>query len=83
MKKNILVSLLPILSLNFIYLVAAQEPTKIPRIGYVSGFGDANNPGPQVEAFRQGLRDRGYIEGKNILVEYRYIEGKRNQFQTS
>jgi putative tryptophan/tyrosine transport system substrate-binding protein len=79
MKKNILVSLLPILSLNFIYLVAAQEPTKISRIGYVSGFGDPNNPGPQVEAFRQGLRDLGYIEGKNILVEYRYIEGNRNQ----
>jgi ABC-type uncharacterized transport system substrate-binding protein len=79
MKKNILVSLLPILSLNFIYLVAAQEPTKIPRIGYVSGFGDPNNPGPQVDAFRKGLRDFGYIEGKNILVEYRYIEGKRSQ----
>jgi putative tryptophan/tyrosine transport system substrate-binding protein len=79
MKKRILVSLLPILSLNFVYLVAAQQPIKVPRIGYVSGFGDPNNPGPQVEAFRQGLRDFGYIEGKNILVEYRYIEGKRNQ----
>jgi putative tryptophan/tyrosine transport system substrate-binding protein len=79
MKKKILVSLLPILILNFACLVAAQQPTKVPRIGYVSGFGDPNNPGPQVEAFRQGLRDFGYIEGKNILVEYRYIEGKRDQ----
>jgi len=79
MKTRTLVSLLPILILNFVYLAAAQQPTKVPRIGYVSGFGDANNPGPQVEAFRQGLRDFGYIEGKNILVEYRYIEGKRNQ----
>jgi putative ABC transport system substrate-binding protein len=53
----------------------AQQPKKVPRIGYVSGSGDANNPGPLVEAFRQGLRDLGYFEGKNILVEYRYAEG--------
>jgi ABC-type uncharacterized transport system substrate-binding protein len=54
----------------------AQQPTKVPRIGYLSSAGDSNNPGPNVEAFRQGLRDLGYIEGKNILVEYRYLEGK-------
>src|SRR5438132_9812375 len=63
-----------LLSLSF--SAAAQQPKKIPRIGYVSGSGDANNPGPNVEAFRQGLRDLGYTEGKNIVVEYRYIEGK-------
>jgi putative ABC transport system substrate-binding protein len=54
---------------------AAQQTTKIPRIGYVSGSGDPSNPGPEIEAFRQGLRDLGYIEGKNILVEYRYMGG--------
>ena len=53
----------------------AQQPAKIPRIGYVSGTGDPKTPGPLVEGFRRGLRDLGYIEGKNILVEYRYIEG--------
>ena len=58
------------------FSVEAQQPAKIPRIGYVSGSGDPSNPGPHVEAFRQGLRDLGYIEGKNILVEYRYAEGK-------
>jgi putative ABC transport system substrate-binding protein len=54
----------------------AQQQAKIPRIGYVSSIGDPNNPGPQVEAFRQGLRDLGYVEGKSILIEYRYLEGK-------
>ena len=53
----------------------AQQPAKIPRIGFVSAGGDPNNPGSLVEAFRQGLRNLGYIEGKNILVEYRYAEG--------
>jgi putative tryptophan/tyrosine transport system substrate-binding protein len=54
----------------------AQQPAKVPRIGYVAASGDANNPGPLVEAFRQGLRDLGYVDGKNIAVEYRYAEGK-------
>src|SRR5215475_10123537 len=54
----------------------AQQPKKVPRIGYLSSTGDSNAPGLNVEAFRRGLRELGYIEGKNILVEYRYIEGK-------
>lgn len=53
-----------------------QQPTKTPRIGYISGDGNADNPGPRIEAFRQGMRDLGYIDGKNIHIEYRYIEGK-------
>jgi putative tryptophan/tyrosine transport system substrate-binding protein len=53
-------------------VVEAQQPGKIPRIGYLASGGDINNPGFIVEAFRRGLRDLGYIEGKNIVVEYRY-----------
>jgi putative ABC transport system substrate-binding protein len=52
--------------------VSAQQVTKISRIGYAASGGDPNNPGLVVEAFRRGLRDLGYIEGKNIVVEYRY-----------
>jgi putative ABC transport system substrate-binding protein len=54
----------------------AQQPTKIPRIGYVSTTGNASNQGPYVEALRQGLRDLGHVDGKNIVIEYRGAEGK-------
>jgi len=57
----------------------AQQPMKIPRIGYVSGTGDPKTPGLQVETFRQGLRELGYIEGKNIIIEYRYTEGNADR----
>lgn len=57
----------------------AQQAARIPRIGYVSGTGNATNPGPYVEALRQGLRDLGYAEGKNFLIEYRGADGKAEQ----
>jgi ABC-type uncharacterized transport system substrate-binding protein len=60
-------------------LAHAQQPQKIPRIGYLVTSGDPTNPGPSVDAFRQGLQDLGYVEGKNILVEYRYVEGKSDR----
>ena len=68
--------LLPAILLMGISSVEAQQPPKIPRIGYVSGSGDASNPGPYVEALRQGLRDLGYIEGKNFVIEYRGAGGR-------
>ena len=49
--------------------VGAQQQARIPRIGYLTGTGAPNNPGPFFEAFRQGLQNQGYTEGKNILVE--------------
>jgi len=57
-------------------IAEAQQPKKVPLIGYISGGGDANNPGSNSAVFRQGLRDLGYTEGKNVLVEYRSAEGK-------
>lgn len=74
--KTIRFWLLATLLLTTVPSAQSQQPAKIPRIGFVSGIGDANNPGPRVEAFRQGMRDLGYVEGKNIQVEYRYIGGK-------
>jgi putative tryptophan/tyrosine transport system substrate-binding protein len=53
--------------------VWAQQTSKIPRIGFLS---TGRDPDPLVGAFRRGLRDLGYVDGKNILVEYRYAEGK-------
>jgi putative tryptophan/tyrosine transport system substrate-binding protein len=76
MKKRIFVLVFSILILVSPHRADAQEPAKVPRIGYVSGTGDPSNPGPYVEALRQGLRDLGYIDGKNIVIEYRGAEGK-------
>jgi putative ABC transport system substrate-binding protein len=53
----------------------AQQPTKTPRIGFLSGTSPFTNV-PRHEVFRQGLREIGYVEGKNIVIEWRYAEGK-------
>ena len=53
----------------------AQQPTKVPRIGYLTGA-TRDGQSARIEAFRQGLRELGYVEGKNIVIEYRYAEGK-------
>ena len=56
-------------------VVAAQPPVKAARIGVLSG-GAASTQAVRNEAFRQGLNDLGYVEGRNIVIEYRYAEGK-------
>jgi ABC-type uncharacterized transport system substrate-binding protein len=76
MRKAGVLSILFVVVLAVSVMAQAQQPTKIPRIGYVTGTGDPKTPGFQVAAFQSGLRDLGYVEGKNILVEYRYAEGK-------
>ncbi len=62
--------------MRFAFQFGAQQPKKVPRIGFVTSAGNPSSPGLRVEAFQRGLRELGYVEGKNILVEYRYIEGK-------
>src|SRR5882724_795743 len=53
----------------------AQQPKKIPRIGYLEG-GDPTSDSARAEGVRLALRERGHIEGQNIAIEYRYAEGK-------
>jgi putative tryptophan/tyrosine transport system substrate-binding protein len=56
----------------------AQQPKKVPRIGYLAAASVSANAA-RTEAFRQGLRELGYVEGKNIFIEWRYGEGKRDR----
>jgi len=66
--------LLTVLFLASVHLKEAQQPSKIPRIGFLS-----LTPGPSStssEAFQQGLHELGYVEGKNIAIEYRYAAGR-------
>ena len=73
--KNILSILLIIAVMAVGAMAEAQQPTKIPRIGYLGGGSPSSNPA-RIEAFRQGLRELGYVEGENIVIEWRYAEEK-------
>ena len=55
----------------------AQQPKKVPRIGYLSAD-DAASESSRAEPIRLALRELGYIEAQNIIIEYRYAEGKRD-----
>src|SRR5215813_11204158 len=59
-------------------LAQAQQTTKIPRIGFLSGA-SSSALAARVQAFRQGLRELGYVEGKSIVVDYRYAEGNADR----
>jgi putative ABC transport system substrate-binding protein len=75
MGKNTVILLLVGLALASVHLAEAQQPKKIPRIGYL-GVLSASAAAGRIEAFRQGLRELGYVEGKNIVIEYRHADGK-------
>ena len=58
----------------------AQQAAKVPRIGFLS-VQSSSTLSARVEAFRQGLRELGYVEGKNIVIEWRYAEGKQDRLR--
>jgi putative ABC transport system substrate-binding protein len=75
MSRNMIVFVVSIVILASTHLANAQQPTKVPRIGFLLASSASANSA-RVEAFRQGLRELGYVEGKNIVIESRYAEGK-------
>src|SRR5215510_4424501 len=79
MGKKIVVSLLATFVLASVHPAEAQQPKKIPRIGYL-GQGAPSPNSPNLEAFREGLRQLGYVEGQNIIIEYRYAESRTERF---
>ena len=74
MKRKITVLALSALLFALSVSAEAQQAGKVPRIGYLVGASLSTNP--RREAFRQGLRELGYVEGKNIVIEWRSAEGK-------
>jgi putative ABC transport system substrate-binding protein len=74
MNTNLLL-LLPFLFFASFDHAAAQQPKKVPRIGYLTGASLSANSARH-EAFRQGLRELGYVEGKNVVIDWRSAEEK-------
>jgi ABC-type uncharacterized transport system substrate-binding protein len=75
MSKGNFVFALGAIFLTLSFPVEAQQPAKVYRIGLVSAR-SSSSESTRTEVFRQGLRELGYVEGKNIIIEYRYAEGK-------
>jgi putative ABC transport system substrate-binding protein len=78
MKRKITVLTLCALLLAFCLPASAQHSAKVPRIGYLTGA-TPDGQSARIDAFRQGLRELGYVEGKNIVIEYRFAEEKRDR----
>ena len=77
MRSRIVVRLLCTLAFVSFTSAGAQQATKeVPRIGFVSSAGTPTTPSPLFDAFQSGLRDLGYIDGKNISIVHKYAEGR-------
>jgi len=79
MRRKFFPAVLTILFLAAVDPAHAQQPKKVPRIGYLVAI-DAATESARAEGVRLALREHGYIEGQNIATEYRYAEGKVDRF---
>jgi len=77
-QRRVIVKSLALISCALLFALCssadAQQAKKVPRIGYLASASPSSSAGRR-EAFRQGLRDLGFIEGQNVAVEHRYAEG--------
>ena len=79
MKKQITVLTLCAMLFTLSFSASAQQPAKIPRIGYLTADSRSAGADVRAEAFQQGLRELGYVEEKSIVIEWRSAEGKRDR----
>jgi putative ABC transport system substrate-binding protein len=70
--------LLIVFLISCLNLAEAQQPKKIPRIGYIT-LASASSNLPRREAFLEGLRGVGYVEGQNIKIDYRYADNRSDR----
>src|SRR2546427_11909499 len=78
MNRKIIVCLLTTALLSIAPFVEAQQSPNVPRIGFLGAI-SAAALAARVQAFRQGLHELGYVEGKNIVLEYRWAEGRNER----
>jgi len=79
MTRKTIVVLMVGLALASVHLAEAQQANQTARIGILQS-GSASSSMSRIAALREGLRELGHVEGKNIIIDYRYAEGKTDQF---
>jgi putative ABC transport system substrate-binding protein len=77
MSTKTIIVLLIGLALASVHTAEGQQTAKIPRIGFLAS--GSSGPDSRIKAFQEGLRELGYLEGKNIVIEYRYAEGSNDR----
>jgi putative tryptophan/tyrosine transport system substrate-binding protein len=79
MRKTVIGFALSVMLSALCLPAEAQQPKEVPRIGYLTADSRSAHADVRAEAFREGLRELGYVEGRNIVIEWRQAEGKRDR----